>query len=144
LGKAKLIKGEYEGYIGGGGHIAISTLNTPFDSNGITYLLRCPAGGTLMARPFMKDSCWFTATKNSPNSGLLSNRGGYASFDVESTMSLDLKIDDGLASTGTLLGTNQSNSTSCIGVDAYNGGTLTGDYVITDKIGCIPKFEFRP
>lgn len=146
LGKARLVKGEYEGYVGGGGNIAVTDKNTPMDSANVAYMLRCIPGTIITVKPYGKESCWLWATKNNANSGLSSNRGGFASLQVDEMQSLDMKVDDGLAYSGTLLGTNQSDTvTSCMGRDAYStpAGTAV-DYVLTDKIGCIPMFEFRP
>jgi prepilin-type N-terminal cleavage/methylation domain-containing protein len=143
LSLAKLVKGSYTGYTG---NDAINANNMPVDAGGINYIFRCTPGSIHNGKPYMKDSCWFTANKISTTSVI--NSIGSAIFSLEDAKALDMKIDDGVASTGTLLGTGPSiTRTICSGTDPFADGVITGDYLQTGdlaRVVCVPYFEFRP
>lgn len=150
LGAAKLIKGTYTGHPNGvpTTSTAINAQRVPVDSASNSYVIRCGSGlfGSGYGGPFGRQGCFFYVSKI--GTGLSTNNLGWAIMSAEDAMAVDFKFDDGVASSGQILGTRQSIVSSPVGcnttMDPYGLTPAMSDYNINDTIGCILLFSYNP
>jgi type II secretory pathway pseudopilin PulG len=154
LGAAKLIKGTYTGHPTGvvTAAVPINDKRAPVDSASNSYMFRCMPGNAITSPygpVFGRKGCHFYVSKI--GTGLATNNLGWAIMSAEDAMAVDFKFDDGVAHSGTILGTRQSiiaggSPAGCnTTMDPYNlASPAISDYNLDDTVGCILLFDFNP